>query len=368
MHRIHLRLSLVLISLAGLVACQGSSANPTRQPKDHPYSTAMLRDAVVTYLNDQTFSSADLLKQITGSDAELELHDGNEQMLYFTESAVDDKTLPRLDLLTRAPEKVEFGKLEGNRLVLGNYGLSIPGKFLFRFPAADFRVPPDAIVTTKFGKTITYTQTMREMTDFIANRTVYGGYLNARHHSVGGPEETVFINHGAFVAMKGEPSLTRLVAQLVRPEHSPEVKAQRLLHFVTLGLRYKHEEAERGFETMKRPNEVLMSGGSDCSGLAICYASLLEQTDVDYYLLYVFRENGLNHLTVVVRGEFQSLLSASIKIGDGLYYQAETTVPEFQIGQTWQLNQGLEGVQYVQRPREKNRIVELSTGQPLDFE
>jgi hypothetical protein len=366
MYRKYLNL-LLTISLIGLAACGETSVNPTSQPKEHPYSAEMLRDTVLTYLGDQTFSSADLLKQITGSDAELQLHDSNEQMLYFTESQVEKDTLPRLDLLTRAPKKVEFGKLEGNRLVLGDYGLSIPGKFFFRFPAADFLVPPDATVTTKFGKTITYTQSVREMTDFIANRTVYGGYLNVDNRLVSADDNEVFMNHGAFVAIKGEPSLTRLVARLVKPEHSPEVKAQRLLHFITLGLRYKREEAERGFETMKRPNEVLMSGGSDCSGLAICYASLLEQTDVDYYLVYTFSETGRNHLTVMVRGDFQSPLAKSMKIGDELYYQAETTVPEFLIGQTWQLVDNPEGVKYIQRPREKNRIVELNTGQPLDF-
>jgi len=75
--------------------------------------------------------------------------------------------------------------------------------------------------------------------------------------------------------------------------------AQRLLDFVTEELDYDPSDAISGIEVLKRPNEVLMTKSSDCSGKVILYASLLEQTNIDYRLVYF---DG--HIAVAVEGEY----------------------------------------------------------------
>jgi len=62
---------------------------------------------------------------------------------------------------------------------------------------------------------------------------------------------------------------------------------------------YNYSEAYEHAKVLKRPNEVLMTGNSDCSGLTILYASLLEQTEADYRLVY-----APEHTTVAVAGNF----------------------------------------------------------------
>jgi len=47
---------------------------------------------------------------------------------------------------------------------------------------------------------------------------------------------------------------------------------------------------------LKRPNEVLMSGQSDCSNKAILLGSLLEQLGEDYLFVYT-----PDHITVAVK-------------------------------------------------------------------
>ena len=78
---------------------------------------------------------------------------------------------------------------------------------------------------------------------------------------------------------------------------------------------------------LKKPNEVLMTRGSDCSGKVILYSSLLEQTEVDHRLIYA---DG--HITVAVEGNYGDWNNMNFNIGDKVYSIAETTAKGFIIG------------------------------------
>jgi len=128
-------------------------------------------------------------------------------------------------------------------------------------------------------------------------------------------------------------------------------KAQYLLDFVTIYLKYNHKEANLRHETLKRPSEVLMTGGSDCSGLTIAYASLLEQARVDYYLVYRIPEFTPGHIAVLIKWTEADLPSNGqfLMVNGDRYVIAECTLPGFQIGKT-QFKKGIGEWHFVQEP------------------
>jgi hypothetical protein len=172
------------------------------------------------------------------------------------------------------------------------------------------------------------------------------------------------------VARPGEPSLGRLVAELTRdiPEDGEGARAarvQRVLDFVSREIKYNLREATYDFELLKRPNEVLMSGESDCSNKAILLGSLLEQMGEDYLFVYT-----PGHITVAVR-------QGGFPVSNGLWVEwegqawliAEGTAPGFRIGVDHLRDEArLKQFQYVQRPRDRDAIFDLATRRRLSFQ
>src|SRR6185369_1405084 len=77
-----------------------------------------------------------------------------------------------------------------------------------------------------------------------------------------------------------------------------------------------------------RPNEVLMTGVSDCSNKAILLGSLLEQLGEDYLFVYT-----PDHITVAVKqGDFPARNGLSLEWEGQTWLIAEGTVPGFRIG------------------------------------
>ena len=133
---------------------------------------------------------------------------------------------------------------------------------------------------------------------------------------------------------------------------------------MTNEIEYDYTEAVGSRETLKRPNEVLMSRTSDCSNKTILMASLLEQIGEDYLLLYCPQ-----HITVAVpQGEFPNENKLSFNWSGKDWMIAETTLPNFEIGKTKVTESvKLTSVQYVQKPKQTNVIFEAHTFRPLEF-
>lgn len=370
--RIFLKRSLgqaATLTTAGTLArVLGSCSKNPRTQEDRQTQEDRLRDAILSYLSQPNFSNPDFMEQVTGTKAELQVYDCTEEMLYLsipTEYYSEDT----IQKLSKNPKKVEFGKtvdgeFEGNRLLLGDYRLRKPRHYFFRFPSQDLKVEPSKTINVQF-KTARYSLTMRELQEFIENSSVYGGYLNAEIRKDQFGTSYVIANHGAFVAKKGEPSLERLVASLVPDDYSKEQAAQKLLDFVTTELINDPSDtfAIAEAEVLKRPNEVLMTKGSDCSGKVILYASLLEQTDIDYWLIYSY-----THISVAVEGNYGNANGLSYQIENKIFSLAETTVRGFQIGQS-SLNKPIEAkdIKYIQKPGKNSKILDANTGKPLPF-
>lgn len=361
----------VLLGMPGCRNPEGSESNAPKteqvQKENQAQETDELRGAVLSYLATPKFSNSDFMKQLTGTSARLEMFDLREDRVYLSIPAGEYKK-DMFGKLTLNPSAVEFAKTEdgqfdGSRTVLGDYIFRMPGKYVFGFPSADFKIDASSVISVSYPSA-TYSMSLRELNDFVDNASIYGGCLEAYTGVVNvSGEHEVIANHGAFVAKKGEKSLERLVTSLTKGKTSEEEKTQRLLDFVTEETVYNHSEANAGVEVLKRPNEVLMTGGSDCSGKAILFASLLEQIGTDYRLVYTD-----NHITLGVPGNFPKNNGMSFKIGGKTYYVAEPTAKGFEIG-TSELSKriGVENIRYFQKPGKGSAIYDAKTGKELPF-
>ncbi len=324
-----------------------------------------MRGMLLSYLSQPQFSGPKFMRQVTGTRAELQIYDIDEEKLYFSlpERFYDAKTL---DTLSKNKDRIEFatkdGKFTADQLKLGDLILTKPGNYFFRFPADDFKVNRNNRIRNKLGN-YEYTQTLQELSDFIENKSIYGGSVLAVVSKNRDGVRNVIANHGAYVAKK-EKSLGRLVNSILGKDKLPnEEISQRLLDFVTNDIKYLESDADTEVEVLKRANEVLMTGGSDCTGKVILYASLLEQTKVNYRLAY-FPE----HISVAVEGNYLDENGYSFNIGNNKFSIAETTTKGFVIGRsTLNVPLTLERMDYFQKPGIDSKIYRKN-GKALEFE
>lgn len=336
-------------------------------PKEREEQEA--RETILTYLSQPAFSNSDLGKQVTRTNAVLELYNLDEGMVYFSMRAVQ-KPEYELVLSRLAKERgaVEFAQEKNGRLELGDYVWNNPKRYFFRFPAKDFKVNPKTVIKKRLGE-FEYRVTIPELGRYLKNENTYNGYLQAVAGVARDGRRIVFHNHGAFVSKK-EASLERLVKQVVSAGDSKETKAQKLLDFVTENIEYNKEEANQDIETLKKANEVLMSGNSDCSGHVIVYASLLEQVGADYQICYVATDRGsVGHITVAVNWDLPINNGMGFNIGGKNYAIAETTSEGFRIGESFfdgRPSITLDDISFFQKPGVDGKIYD-KTGHALEW-
>jgi hypothetical protein len=332
---------ILLITSTALFLIFTFSACNKQQPeskKDTNFST--LKNAVISYMSQPDFTNPGFTQQATGTNAELQIYDMDENMLYFSAVKNDFDKIEVLGKLTEVPEKVEFGFEQNGKSILGAYTLAGLHRYFFRFPKNDFKIDSTRMISVDFGK-YKYNVSLKELADFANNVSVHGGSPDT--NTIG---NLYLANHGAFVSKGNEPSLQRLTRQLTGGETGKEKISQQLLDFVSGSLKFNNYEATGQYEVLKRPNEVLMTGGSDCSGLTILYASLLEQYDIGYILVY-FK----GHICAAVEGEYPAVNGLNIMHEGKNYTLAETTVKGFMIGVTpLDKSFSLEGITYIQKP------------------
>ncbi|HZS10325.1 MAG TPA: hypothetical protein VFD58_36185 [Blastocatellia bacterium] len=332
------------------------------------YAPETLRSHLLSYLAQPRFAGRDFEQQLLGA-VRLELYQLDDREVYFSLPAGE----PAQQRIGQAaarfmtdPARIEIAREEEGRLWLGRY--SIPkgaerGLF-FKTSVENIRFDSESPLSFQFQRA-TYTLRLPELADFITSRSVYGGKLNPLDRT----RRVSFINHGVMVARPGEPSLKRLGEDLTKdiPADDPmarEKRIQRLLDFVSQEIAYDQTEALASAETLKRPNETLMSHRTDCSNKAILLGSLLEQAGEDYLFLYCPK-----HITVAVpRGKFENRNGLAFDWEGQTWLVAESTASGFQIGVSHLTKEAIfKQVRYVQRPGQKNLIYDAVTLSPLEF-
>jgi hypothetical protein len=352
----------------------GSLSDALRKGFVPPTLDEQARNAVLSCLAQPGFTGTKVAEQVLGP-VRLELLQVSAREVYFSAPAPDltgesfDETVARF--VADPKRVVQAGDDGAGRLRLGEYSLprSEEKHFFFKTPVENVRFDPRTVLRFTYAPA-TYTLDMRELSDFLRNKSIFGGRMVARTGESQAGLPVVFANHGALVARPGEASLGRLVGELTRDipaegEGARAARVQRLLDFVSREIKYNMREATYDFELLKRPNEVLMSGESDCSNKAILLGSLLEQLGEDYLFVYT-----PGHITVAVR-------QGGFPVSNGLWLEwegeawliAEGTAPGFRIGVDRLRDEAsLKQFRYVQRPRDRDVIYDVATGRQLLFQ
>lgn len=363
---------LVVVLLLGLGGAgywffRQSTANAAKAAREQKAADEM-RDSIVLLLAQPRFAGREFEQQILG-DANLEMFQLKKKDVYFSipESAQTETALSQF--LVDAG-KIERAAIKNDRAYVGDYSFALTdeNRLFFKTALANVKVNPDTVLKFKFERA-DYTMSLPELIGFATDKQIRGGKLNADTKLREDGKIVVFANHGAFVARAGEPSLQRLTNDLLRDlptdaANLRELKIQRLLDFVSNEIEYDYTEAIAPYETLKRPDEVLMSRTADCSNKTILLASLLEQIGEKYILLY-----SPQHITVAVaQGNFAAANNLIVNWIGEKWMIAESTLPNFQIGETPVQNERkLKSVQYVQRAGVQNVIFDFDTGQLIEF-
>lgn len=310
-------------------------------------------------------AGSELQKAVLG-DVELALYAVDSGDLYFVHPKTDDAQAVSRSFQRFSADVTKAGIVQSDsgRVDVGSAVLRFnPSReYLIVMPAGNFRVDPQLRLEFTFDGTV-FAPTPEVLSAYLADEAIYDGKRRARVPN----SRRAFWNHGAFVAKPGEASLASLVEQVVSHAHaeSREQRIQAWTSFVCTQIAYSDFEAWDTVETLKRPNEVLMSRESDCSGKAILMASGMEQIQEDYLLCY-YR----GHVTVAVpRGSFPAANGLSFRWEDREWVLCETAIRgdvEYRIGLT-RLERSEPDAKplYVQRPK-SGEILDFSTGLPLE--
>lgn len=370
---------IVALALGGVAwtaykTISGRGKNATGKRLDERTVDERTRDVLLSYLAQPGFAGERLAEQVLGP-ARLELVQVSDREIYFAVPQPDQTGQTFEAIIARFvvdPNKIVRGEDDGTGwLRLGRYSLrrSENKHYFFKTAVDNVKFDPQSVLEFHFVSGV-YKLDMRELTDFVQNKSIFGGRMRARSGQSRGGLPVVFANHGAFVARPKETSLRRFVDELTRNIPSDaaggrELRVQRVLDFVSREITYDLREATYNFEMLKRPNEVLMTGVSDCSNKAILLGSLLEQLDEDYLFVYT-----PDHITVAVRqGSFPAQNGLTLDWEGQTWLIAEGTVPGFRIGVDRVLEEErLKRFQHVQRPRDRDVIFDIATGKPLSFQ
>jgi hypothetical protein len=352
----------------------GGKLGSMRKQLAPPTLDESTRDTLLSCLAQPGFVGTKLAEQVLGP-AKLELVQVPAREVYFSSPEPEltgetfDVTVARFVI---DPKRLVLANEDGaGRLRLGDYSLrrSAEKHFFFKTPLDNVRFDPATVLRFTFGPA-TYTLDMRELSDFLQNKSIFGGRMNAQTGQSREGRPVVFANHGALVARPDEPSLRRFVEELTRDlpadgEGAREARVQRVLDFVSREIEYNQREATYNFELLKRPNEVLMSGESDCSNKAILLGSLLEQMGEDYLFVYT-----PGHITVAVpQGDFPARNDLWLEWDGQAWLIAEGTAPGFRIGlDRLREEASLKQFRYVQRPRDRDVIFDVATRRQLVFQ
>ena len=271
--------------------------------------------------------------------------DSEKDLMYFLCS----NEVPRKRALAKVAldtTQVEFSPCVSGECEFGGMTGNIDGYYAFRMPSTNLKVDSSQTFTCNLKDdkvNISFKELSQEL-----DSTIY--YNTQKHVDLSDFFQTqnIACNIGAYVSKKGkDPIIKKLVDSLTEGLKTNEAKAQKLLDFTTSQIEYSYEDHWYQAEITKRAHEVLFAGEADCSGKSTLYASMLEEANIPYCFLYF-----MNHINVGVQGKFSSNNKYQAKIDGVTYYMAETTTPNFIIGESKLSNaEILEEVKFYQIPQ-----------------
>jgi hypothetical protein len=296
---------IIAIALVALIVFCGAATAVYFYTKPTPRSSEEaraeeIRNTTVLMLAQPTFSGEEFRQQVLGKGRLVKFVRSLKDAYFIFPADNDDEFQHFVSKYFVDPAKLEFARAEDGEDELGGYKLPAEnGLKFFRTSLENIYIDPNQQLSFKL-QDATYDVSLNELRNQANSSELYGGRLIARMPSKRDAPQFVFANHGIMVAKPDEPSLKRLVEQLLQGVPADRnSRIQRLVDFVSKDIDYSFAEASSG-ETLKRPSETLMTRSGDCSNKTILLASLLEQIGEEYLLIYVPQ-----HITVIVpQGDF----------------------------------------------------------------
>lgn len=325
-----------------------------------------IRSTTVALLAQPSFSGDEFRQQLLGK-GRVAKFAWREKQAYFTFPETNESEFKEfLDKYIVDVSKVDFGKTDQGRIRLDDFELRISPAAARFFKTSTDNLRLDTSQTVSFPySTVSYSASLDELRNLANSSQLYGGKLIAKASTRKDEPQMIFANHGIMVARPGEPSLKRLVDELLKDVgENREARIQRLLDFVSAEIEYSYTEAVAPSEKLKRASETLMTRNGDCSNKTILLASLLEQINEEYILLYCPR-----HITVAIpQGNFPNENKIDFSWSQKPWLIAESTLPGFQIGLTRidDINK-LTTVNYVQDPKLSEIIFDANSFETLKF-
>jgi S1-C subfamily serine protease len=295
------------------------------------------RDTLLSLLAQPAFAGPELARQLLGP-AELELLDLGSQRVYFSlnrqvlgqrSEKVAVAEVSRKFLFD--PTEVGIAIAEGMQLSLDGFSMRrSPSKYVLFSTSRDnvhFRVKER--LTFPYRQ-VAYDVSPGELKSYLERYSIYGGRtqvpLGRYAGSFGGSELT---NRRAMVSVAGEPSLTRLVAALVRNAATPGDQVQKVLDFVLEEI--ATDRAASSQRVLKDAASTLMTRTATVETKVSLLASFLEQMPVEYRIVY-----SPGGVTIALRndGHFRVSNGTAFSWDGGIWLLVDLTGSRFRLGET----------------------------------
>jgi hypothetical protein len=175
-----------------------------------------IRNTTVLMLAQPTFSGEDFRQQVLGKGRLVKFVRSLKDAYFIFPANSDEEFQQFVGKYFVDPTKLEFAKSENGEDELGGY--KIPdenGVKFFRTSLENIHIEPNQQLSFKLADA-TYDVSLNELRNLANSSELYGGKLIARTPSHRDGPQFVFANHGIMVAKPGEPSLKRLVDELLK--------------------------------------------------------------------------------------------------------------------------------------------------------
>ncbi len=317
--------------------------------------TLSLDDATETayfYLYNKSLYSDTFSRILYDAPIDFRAVDVEENLLYF----VFDRTFDRkkaIMKIAKDTQLVEFAPCETGYCNFGGLEGNVDGIYAVRTPLANLKV--DSTITFNYQL-----KSIKDSLNFVQLKGLLDSQLYYQDKAYMAINSQLAHNLGVLVMKKNEGSLFYKFAKRIKGGATTKEKiSQRFVDFVVDEIDYSYEDLWYKAEIMKRPHEVLLSGLGDCSAKTILLASLLEQYDISYCLIYY-----KNHVNVGIQGDFNSMNNYQAELNGITYDIAETTCPKFQIGKTILEKFELSDMLYYQLPSKTGEIFDCFSNEP----
>jgi len=215
-------LKIALIAMVALVlfAAGGYAAYHFTKPAGPDPEVVVanaIRDETVILLSQARFAGEESNRQIFGRGRVVK-YNAFKKEAYFTFPETPAEEFEQFKSKYFAdPKKLEFGDEKDGTVELGKYTLTrSPEAFhFFRTPLDNVRIDTKQNLNFQYASA-NYTASLDELRNLSNNSALYGGRMIAKAPDRRDQPTFIFANHGIMVAKPEEPTLKRLVDQLLK--------------------------------------------------------------------------------------------------------------------------------------------------------